>query len=67
MNKNIKLTKSAIREFEPITYSLEFTVNSQEELNELKNEFTEGLLDDLYTDYSILMYDILTVFKNEFS
>jgi hypothetical protein len=49
--------------FQPVDVKLEFTVRSQGELENLRDEFEEGEFADFTTSHSLLLFDILTAIK----
>ena len=53
--------------FTPKKYTVEFWVETQEELDKLKQEFREGIhYSEHTTDYSELLYDIVETLKETF-
>lgn len=67
MNKTkIKVTTNAVEVFKPINVKIEFTIDSKEQLEYLRQEFTDGVFaphGDFYTDYSHIAYDVMKSLK----
>jgi hypothetical protein len=59
----IKLTKTGEQKFTPIKVNIEFTINSQLELDDIREEFISGEFDEITTQYSSKLYDILYKLK----
>lgn len=57
-NLRVQLSITKTQEFKPINIKLEFSINTQEELDNWKKECEIGVLCDFSTEYSGLLYDV---------
>lgn len=56
---NVKLTKSNSK-FKPFNVTIEFDVETVEDLESINNEFINGIFENgITTEYSLIIYDIL--------
>ncbi len=51
--------------FEPIELNIIMTIDSKEELDSIKREFSEGTLIDFPTEYSELVYDLVCMIRRD--
>jgi hypothetical protein len=55
----IKITKSELKRFIPIKIDIELIIESQDELDGIKKEFSSGhFFSDLNTEYSVILYKL---------
>ena len=51
------------REFQPIYIDIKITIQTEDDLDELQSEFTEGNLEDFQTTHSALAFDVVNGIK----
>ena len=62
----MKLTTNKNEMFKPIKVAIEFEIKTAEELNNLRDEFYDGVLSEFTTAYSKIIYDLLVKLRDEF-
>ena len=60
---NVKMTINDSNTFKPIKVKLEFTIKTKEQLDNLRLEFSEGIVRDNYSDCSYIFSDIVEKLK----
>ena len=62
-NKRVKLKTTPEREYQPIKVTLEFTIETKQELFDFREEFKGGEMKGFNTSFSGLIYDIFRELK----